>query len=135
MEFLVNVLNGHIGIGAGIGSTIDYWSDNETETIVFVPVYALVKGYLFKGTTPFVSLGLGYNAYTYFETSSSELEVTGSEGGLHFSVGGGFITKNGLQVEIVYVMTEGGVKLDYLGYPTSIKTKHSHLTLAIAKFF
>jgi|GEM_PF-2477505 len=138
MELIVNILGGHLGLGAGAGTILDYHSNIETTTMMYVPVYAIAKGYFLKGTSPFISLSLGYNVYTYFNTTNDDIVINGNEGGLYFAVGGGFITSGGLQIEIQYVMVEGAVTGDHTGYgffDATFKAKHSHLSIGIAKFF
>lgn len=131
MEFIVNILGGHIGLGLGVSSTIDYHNDEYTDTIVYVPVYGIIKGYLFKGHSPFVSLSLGYNIYTEYFTNNDTIIPGDTSGGLHFSVGGGFISKGGLQIEIQYVISRASMDINGTDYDA----EHSHLSIGIAKFF
>ncbi len=144
MEFIGNLLAGHLGVGLGVGMTL-HAGDTEYDdynALLMVPVYAILKGYLFKGSTPFVSVGLGYNVYTLFSSSNESFEeTTKNGGGLYASFSAGFIFKGGFQIEITYAMIKGKVSYEYYDsssynyYENDMDISHSHLTLGISYFF
>jgi len=142
-ELIINPFK-HIGIGIGGGVTLDMYTDSidNAHILYFIPVYGIIKLYLFEASSPYLVFNVGYNVSSFYEivpydSTLGTYETDSSTGGMHWGIGGGWLFSNGFQLEVLYSVTEGGVSLSnsITGSLGDFTYKHSRVTLSLGIYF
>jgi hypothetical protein len=90
-----------------------------------------------EGTTPYISLGLGYNVSTNVSSTDTSVDIGSTSGGIHYSAAVGLLIAETLQIELSYSHTEGSYesRLTSADDYTEYKFKHERVTVAAYLFF